>query len=462
MYVWLVHRYPSDVDRFAIVLSSRRFRHFLLNLTPLLDPRCCRVQDFASLEVHVYDQKTGNLYVHHDIPLPAFPLCLAHGQVSSSGTTGNFCAIGTFNPGIEIWNLDVLNALEPSCILGGEDTSAADDLMKLQIMNAARGMEGGVPLPDVQQQQPTRSSGGLRPGSHTDAVISLSWNQIHKQVIASGSADQTVKLWDVTKGCNASTFSHHRDKVQSVAWNPKEGTLLATASYDRTMALVDARSNGGNDSNSVKSVKITADCEAIAWDPFHPELLTVATEDGTISCWDVRKFETSKPLWSFVANEFGGINDLSYNEHVPGLMVTCSIDKSVTLWDAHNTATNEKKSSPPRSCGSKDMCAGKLFCVGFYPSSPWLLGCAGSGNILSLWDLSRESTIRTRFRGRMESSDGVLAETLPPEQTNDNNEDLEAMMKEKDKPASAENATTDSRGRKKKKARSKRKAHRKS
>jgi periodic tryptophan protein 1 len=164
-------------------------------------------QDFATLEVHVYDQMTGNLYVHHDIPLPSFPLCLAHGQVSSGGTTGNFCAVGTFSPGIEIWNLDVLNALEPSCILGGDDTTTADDIMMMQMRKGNKG------------SQKIESETSLRPGSHTDAVMALSWNNIHKQALASGSADRTVKLWDITQAgdsdatCNVSTFRHHRDKV---------------------------------------------------------------------------------------------------------------------------------------------------------------------------------------------------------------------------------------------------------
>jgi periodic tryptophan protein 1 len=160
----------------------------------------------------------------------------------------------------------------------------------------------------------------------------LSWNPIHKQVIASGSADCTVKLWDVTKGADescASTFTHHKGKVQAVAWHPKEGTLLATSSYDRTVALVDARSTGEH----AKKVKLTADPEAIAWDPCHPEYLTVATEDGTLTCWDVRRFETANPVWTHVASEFGGISDMTYNAHIPGMLATCSIDKTVAIWD---------------------------------------------------------------------------------------------------------------------------------
>ncbi|GKY94152.1 hypothetical protein MPSEU_000381300 [Mayamaea pseudoterrestris] len=384
--------------------------------------------DFASLEVHVYDRSTGNLYVHHDIPLPAFPLCLAHGQVSSQGKTGNYCAVGTFHPGIEIWNLDVLNALEPSCVLGGEDTTAADDLMQAQAM---RGSGGAKPK--------VRGSGGLRPGSHTDAVMALSWNPIHQQVIASGSADMTVKLWDVSKagsgdqeGCNAATFSHHNNKVQSVAWHPVEGTLLATGSYDRTVALLDARGTG----KDVKIVKLPADCEAIAWDIHNPECLTVASEDGTLACYDVRQFETSKPLWSFVANQFG-VSDISYNRLVPGFLAISSPDKTVTLWDAGLPGTLSMK-EPPKLCGSKDMCSGKLYTVQFYPSDPWLLGTGGSGNQLALWDFSNESEIQRRFAGRVASKSGEQAQVVEAADAKPIEAELESMMAKRETSPAAE------------------------
>jgi periodic tryptophan protein 1 len=380
--------------------------------------RALQLQDFASLEVHVYDPKTGNLYVHHDIPLPAFPLCLAHGQVASDSTAGNFCAVGTFGPGIEIWNLDVLNALEPTCILGGEDTSAADEIMRMQMLNGAGGNKAS------KAKFSKLGNSGLRPGSHTDAVMALSWNSIHKQVIASGSADHAVKLWDVTRAtedsCNAATFTHHRNKVQSVEWHPAEGTLLATGSYDRTVALLDARTNG----RDVKRVKLPSDCEAIAWDPFHPEFLTVACEDGTLKCWDVRQFETKQPAWSMVANAYGGISDMSFSSNVPGLMVTCSTDKTVSLWDTYSSepaSPTRPHVTAPRLCGSKDMCSGKLYTVAFYPSHPWLLGCGGSGNQLALWDLSEEAPIQERFGGRLEGG-------ASPNTAQAGDEDFQAMM----------------------------------
>jgi len=65
--------------------------------------------------------------VHHDFSLPSFPLAVewmdcppepvAAGQ---SATVGSYVAIGTMQPGIELWDLDVVDAMEPVAILGGE------------------------------------------------------------------------------------------------------------------------------------------------------------------------------------------------------------------------------------------------------------------------------------------------------------------------------------------------------
>jgi len=48
-------------------------------------------------------------------------------------------------------------------------------------------------------------------------MVMSSW-----QVIASGSADQTVKLWDLSSMTCSHTCTHHKDKVVSVQWHPTE------------------------------------------------------------------------------------------------------------------------------------------------------------------------------------------------------------------------------------------------
>ncbi|KAI2506684.1 hypothetical protein MHU86_7785 [Fragilaria crotonensis] len=167
---------------------------------------------------------------------------------------------------------------------------------------------------------------------------------------------------------------------------PSEGTLLATGSYDRTLALLDVRSSCSSSQN-VKRVKISADCESLSWDPHHSQYLTCATEDGVLSTWDVRCFE--KPVWSFVVAEYGGVSDLSYNPKVPSMEV------------------------------------GKLYTLGFYPSSPWLLACGGSGNELALWDMNSEDSVQRRFGDRVGKA-GIIATTAQDERTKEL--DFEAVM----------------------------------
>ncbi|KAL7692211.1 putative WD40/YVTN repeat-like-containing domain superfamily, WD40-repeat-containing [Plasmopara halstedii] len=151
--------------------------------------------DFSNLEVQVYDDENGPV-------------------------NGSFVAVGTFKPGIEIWDLDVL-----------------DMLLYNEI--------------SAEKKQKTV----LKPGSHQDAVMSLDWNSSHRNMLASGSADSTVKVWDITTQKCLYTMTHHNNKVQSVRWNMAETTVLASASFDRTIVVLDGhgvvvgfdvRMNGSN------------------------------------------------------------------------------------------------------------------------------------------------------------------------------------------------------------------------
>ena len=62
-----------------------------------------------------------------------------------------------------------------------------------------------------------------------------------RHVLASGSADKTVKLWDTTTSSCLMTMKHHNDKVQAAMWHPLEQTVLATGAFDKNIAVLDVR-----------------------------------------------------------------------------------------------------------------------------------------------------------------------------------------------------------------------------
>jgi len=129
--------------------------------------------DASVLEVYVYNEEEGSLYVHHDFHLPAFPLCiewLSHD--SGEQMPGNLCAVGSMSPVIDIWDIDIVDCLTPAFKLG-------------RVGNKRKRI--------------------ARYG-HRDAVLDLSWNTNFTHVMASGSADCTVLLWDLNSRIDCQYF----------------------------------------------------------------------------------------------------------------------------------------------------------------------------------------------------------------------------------------------------------------
>jgi periodic tryptophan protein 1 len=131
--------------------------------------------------------------------------------------------VGTFSPEIEVWNLDSENC-EPVFVLGSFDES---EKRKKLVKN-------------FKKQPPIKES--IPEDTHTDAVMSLSLNQFEREYLLSGSADKTVRVWDLEETqCKAVYSDLHCDKVQAVRWNRVNKQVFASGGYDGHLNLVDVR-----------------------------------------------------------------------------------------------------------------------------------------------------------------------------------------------------------------------------
>jgi periodic tryptophan protein 1 len=218
--------------------------------------------DVSYLEVYVYESVADNIYVHHDIMLPSLPLCVewinydVNTSAEDDGTRrGNMAAIGTFDPDIEIWDLDVVETVYPDAILGPGATKPPSS-------------------PSKKKKKKKKKTKGPNEHHHVDAVMCLSANRLQRNLLLSGSADTTIKLWDLSAGASSEcvkSFGFHKDKVAGVQWHPTEAYYALTGSYDKTATVADFRTVDG------KGAKWTfsADIEGVKWNPHDPNYFYV-------------------------------------------------------------------------------------------------------------------------------------------------------------------------------------------
>ena len=113
---------------------------------------------------------------------------------------------------------------------------------------------------------------------HSASVLAVAFSPDGK-VLASGSNDNTIKLWDVASGRELRTLSGHTRRVQSVAFTP-DGSTLASGSDDNTIKLWDVAS--GRELRTL-SEHILVDSVA-----FSPDGKVLASGGfGGIKLWDV-------------------------------------------------------------------------------------------------------------------------------------------------------------------------------
>ncbi|MDR1248857.1 MAG: caspase family protein [Treponema sp.] len=159
---------------------------------------------------------------------------------------------------------------------------------------------------------------------HSFSVSSLAYSPDGRFVV-SGSADSSVKIWDLEKGREMFTLPEHEGPVRSVAYSP-DGKRVLSGSTDYTIRLWDAETGEElktltGHSNVVNSV---------AYSPDGRSFVSGST-DRTVKVWDA---ESGRMLRTFLGHSLW-VNDVCYSPDGRSI-ASASRDGTVKLWSVEN------------------------------------------------------------------------------------------------------------------------------
>ncbi|NUN66390.1 NACHT domain-containing protein [Pseudanabaena biceps] len=150
---------------------------------------------------------------------------------------GNLVVSGGDDHGIKIWELQRGKCIKT--LQGNSNAIYAIAYSNQQNLLASGHEDQTIKLWNVNINTPQTLESDLQPfqilRGHSDRILSIAFSP-NGQILASGSADRTIKLWDAHTGKLMKTLHGHRSWVWGIAISP-DSKFLASGSYDHTVKL---------------------------------------------------------------------------------------------------------------------------------------------------------------------------------------------------------------------------------
>ena len=154
-------------------------------------------------------------------------------------------------------------------------------------------------------------------------MSTIAWSPDSK-VLASGSDDKLIRLWDVERGrCLPQPLVGHHNYVYSVAVSPK-GNMIVSGSYDEAVFLWDVRT-----ARLMRSLPAHSDPVSGVDFVRDGTLIASCSSDGLIRIWDTG---TGQCLKTLVHEDNAQVTSVKFSPN-GRYVLAATLDSSVRLWN---------------------------------------------------------------------------------------------------------------------------------
>ncbi|MDP3583571.1 MAG: caspase family protein [Thiobacillus sp.] len=235
-------------------------------------------------------------------------------------------------------------------------------------MMASLSADNTIKLLDMASGRELRTLTG-----HRGEILSVDFSP-DGRVLASGDRDNTIKLWDAASGRELRTLRGHTASVFTVIFSP-DGRVLASGDRNNTVKLWDAAS--GRELRT-----LTGHAADLPTFVFSPDGRMLASgSGGTIKLWDAA---SGRGLRALKGHKWG-ILSLAFSPDGRMLASSARWDQTIKLWD---TASGRELRT------LKGYRAREVHSLAFSPDGRMLASGSRDGRI-KLWDPSSGRKLRT-------------------------------------------------------------------
>ncbi|MEG5014507.1 MULTISPECIES: WD40 repeat domain-containing protein [unclassified Microcoleus] len=272
----------------------------------------------------------------------------------------------------EITKSDVMARSADILLSQGKELDALIESLRARVLVQRLKAEPSIELVGALQKAVSGLRERNRLEKHSNRVVSVSFSRDGK-TLASGSADNTIKLWDVTTGKEIRTLQGHSNSVVSNSFSP-DSKILASGSDDNTIKLWDVTTG-----KEIRTLK--GHSKGVLSVSFSPDGKTLASGSGdkTIKLWDVT---TGKEIRTLKGHS-DTVVSVSFSRDGKTL-ASGSWDKTLKLWNV--TTGKEIRTLQGHSSSVRS--------VSFSPDGK-TLASGSEDNIIKLWDVTTGKEIHT-------------------------------------------------------------------